>query len=221
MNPVLRRAVVTLRDLAPIVLVIAFFQIVVLQQPFPNLGNVLIGLLCVCVGLALFVQGLESGLFPLGEVLARGVRQQGEPDRPPGLRFLPRFRRDGRRAGADRRRRRGRRGCVGGRRNRRQRSGPQFLRTGTAPCRGGRRWSGHRAGSVAHPERLAHPPPDHCGLLVGHRHDPRRTRRNNRHRLRLRRGYDQHHHRTLGSLRWASDSLCQSVGATPWWTVSA
>ena len=77
MNPVLRRAVVTLRDLAPIVLVIAFFQIVVLQQPFPNLGNVLIGLLCVCVGLALFVQGLESGLFPLGEVLARGFANKG------------------------------------------------------------------------------------------------------------------------------------------------
>ena len=77
MNPVLRRVVVTLRDLAPIVLVIAFFQIVVLQQPFPNLGNVLIGLLCVCVGLALFVQGLESGLFPLGEVLARGFANKG------------------------------------------------------------------------------------------------------------------------------------------------
>ncbi len=77
LNPVLRRAVVTLRDLAPIVLVIAFFQIVVLQQPFPNLGNVLVGLLCVCLGLALFVQGLESGLFPLGEVLARGFANKG------------------------------------------------------------------------------------------------------------------------------------------------
>ena len=77
LNPVFRRTVVTLRDLAPIVLVIAFFQIVVLQQPFPNLGNVIIGLLCVCVGLALFVQGLESGLFPLGEILARGFANKG------------------------------------------------------------------------------------------------------------------------------------------------
>ena len=77
LNPALRRVVVTLRDLAPIVLVIAFFQIVVLQQPFPNLGNVLVGLLCVCAGLALFVQGLESGLFPLGEVLARGFANKG------------------------------------------------------------------------------------------------------------------------------------------------
>ena len=77
LSPALRRAVDTLRDLAPIVLVIAFFQIVVLQQPFPNLGNVLVGLICVCVGLGLFVQGLESGLFPLGEVLAQGFARKG------------------------------------------------------------------------------------------------------------------------------------------------
>ncbi len=77
LSPVLRRAVNTLRDLAPIIIVIAFFQLVVLQQPFPNLGNVIVGLVCVCVGLGLFVQGLESGLFPLGDVLARGFANKG------------------------------------------------------------------------------------------------------------------------------------------------
>ena len=77
LSPVLRRAVDTVRDLAPIIVVIAFFQLVVLQQPFPNLGSVIVGLLCVCVGLGLFVQGLESGLFPLGEVLARGFAHKG------------------------------------------------------------------------------------------------------------------------------------------------
>ena len=66
-----------LRDLAPIVLVIAFFQAVVLQQPFPNLGNVLIGLVCVVVGLALFIQGLESGLFPIGESIAEAFAHKG------------------------------------------------------------------------------------------------------------------------------------------------
>ena len=65
------------RDLAPIIGVIAFFQIVVLQQPFPNLGNVIVGLLCVVVGLALFIQGLESGLFPLGDALAQGLARRG------------------------------------------------------------------------------------------------------------------------------------------------
>ena len=66
-----------MRDLAPIVLVIAFFQIVVLRQPFPDLLSVLIGLLCVIAGLTLFIQGLESGLFPLGEALAQGFAQKG------------------------------------------------------------------------------------------------------------------------------------------------
>ena len=75
--PMLRRTADSLRDLAPIIIVIAFFQVVVLQQPFPNLGNVLIGLVCVVIGLALFIQGLEIGLFPLGEVLARGFANKG------------------------------------------------------------------------------------------------------------------------------------------------
>ena len=66
-----------LRDLAPIFGVIAFFQIVVLQQPFPELVNVLVGLMFVVLGLALFIQGLESGLFPLGEALAQGMARKG------------------------------------------------------------------------------------------------------------------------------------------------
>ncbi len=67
----------SLRDLAPIFAVIAFFQIVVLQKPFPDLASVAIGLACVVLGLALFIQGLESGLFPLGEALAEGMARKG------------------------------------------------------------------------------------------------------------------------------------------------
>ncbi|MDE2933232.1 MAG: DUF1538 domain-containing protein [Chloroflexota bacterium] len=66
-----------LRDLAPIFAVVIFFQIVVLRQPFPDLANVIVGLVCVVLGLALFVQGLESGLFPLGEALAQGMARKG------------------------------------------------------------------------------------------------------------------------------------------------
>ncbi len=72
-----RQVLGALRDLLPIIAVIAFFQIVVLQQPFPDIANVLVGLACVVVGLALFVQGLESGLFPLGEALAQGMARKG------------------------------------------------------------------------------------------------------------------------------------------------
>ncbi len=74
---ILRRLTGSVQDLAPIILVIAFFQIVVIQQPFPNLWNVVAGLACVVVGLALFIQGLESGLFPIGEALAQGFARKG------------------------------------------------------------------------------------------------------------------------------------------------
>ena len=66
-----------LRDLLPIILVIAFFQIVVLQQTFPNLDEIVVGLIFVVLGLALFVQGLEMGLFPIGEAMATAMAHKG------------------------------------------------------------------------------------------------------------------------------------------------
>ena len=72
-----RRLFNAARDLAPIIVVIAFFQIVVLQQPFPNLGSVVVGLVCVVLGLTLFIQGLETGLFPLGEAIAHAFARKG------------------------------------------------------------------------------------------------------------------------------------------------
>ena len=64
-------------DLLPIVLVIAFFQIVVLRQALPDFGNVLFGGLLVVIGLTLFVQGLEMGLFPIGENMAHALARKG------------------------------------------------------------------------------------------------------------------------------------------------
>ncbi|MGD9392160.1 MAG: DUF1538 family protein, partial [Chromatiales bacterium] len=60
----------SVRDLTPIVLVVVFFQLVVLQQPFPELMKMLVGLLMVVLGLTLFVHGLRTGLFPIGEGMA-------------------------------------------------------------------------------------------------------------------------------------------------------
>lgn len=65
------------RDLVPIIVVIAFFQIVVLAQPFPNLGEILIGTALVIMGLAFFIRGLEMGLFPLGESMAQDFAKKG------------------------------------------------------------------------------------------------------------------------------------------------
>ncbi|MFZ1413546.1 MAG: DUF1538 domain-containing protein [Defluviicoccus sp.] len=76
-KPVQRLLGGTLRDLTPLVLVIGFFQVVVLQQPFPNLIEVGIGLVFVVIGLTLFVGGLEIGLFPLGEAMAESFARKG------------------------------------------------------------------------------------------------------------------------------------------------
>jgi hypothetical protein len=57
--------------------VIGFFQLVVLQQPIPNLGELLLGTLFVIIGLALFVKGLEMGLFPIGESMAHAFARKG------------------------------------------------------------------------------------------------------------------------------------------------
>ena len=67
----------TLRDLLPIIGVIAFFQVFVIQEPFPNWREILTGLLMVMLGLALFIQGLQMGLFPLGESMADAFARKG------------------------------------------------------------------------------------------------------------------------------------------------
>jgi hypothetical protein len=67
----------SLRDLLPIFLVIGFFQLIVLRQPIPDLGNLLLGMLLVVIGLALFVRGLELGLFPVGESMAYAFARKG------------------------------------------------------------------------------------------------------------------------------------------------
>ena len=65
------------RDLGSIVLVITFFQLAVLRQPFPDLAGALAGLAMVLLGLALFVRGLDLGVFPLGESMAHAFARKG------------------------------------------------------------------------------------------------------------------------------------------------
>jgi len=65
------------RDLIPIIVVVGFFQYAVIRQPIPNLEQVLIGLVFVIVGLMLFVEGLEIGLFPIGETMAYALAKKG------------------------------------------------------------------------------------------------------------------------------------------------
>ena len=72
-----RSLVRSLQDLMPIILVIGFFQLVVLRQPVPELGQILLGGLMVLVGLSLFIQGLQMALFPLGEDMAYSFVRKG------------------------------------------------------------------------------------------------------------------------------------------------
>ena len=66
------------QDLLPIVLVIGFFQLVVLRQAVPQMGQIFAGAVMVLIGLTLFVQGLKMALFPLGEEMAYSFVKRGE-----------------------------------------------------------------------------------------------------------------------------------------------
>jgi nitrogen regulatory protein PII len=65
------------RDLVPIVLVILFFQLAVIQAIPPNWISTSIGLFIVAIGLAIFLLGLEIGIFPVGEGLAKDFAKRG------------------------------------------------------------------------------------------------------------------------------------------------
>jgi len=65
------------RDLLPIILVIMFFQLAIIQNVPPNWLSTAIGLAIVGVGLALFLLGLEVGIFPVGEGLASEFSHKG------------------------------------------------------------------------------------------------------------------------------------------------
>lgn len=66
-----------LKNLLPIVVVVVFFQLVILQQVPDNLASMTIGLLIVAVGVALFLQGLELSIFPVGKSLSNQFAKRG------------------------------------------------------------------------------------------------------------------------------------------------
>lgn len=70
-------ALSSLRDLAPIVLVIAVFQAFVIQQPVSGFLSLIVGGLLVVAGLTFFIFGLRIALFPIGEDLAHSLARKG------------------------------------------------------------------------------------------------------------------------------------------------
>jgi hypothetical protein len=67
----------SLRDLTPIVLVIAVFELLVLRQPVAALAPLAGGVVMVVIGLTLFIYGLKLALFPVGENLAHALARKG------------------------------------------------------------------------------------------------------------------------------------------------
>ena len=67
----------SIRNVLPIVAVVGFFQLGVLQQPLPGLDRIIIGFVAVVLGLALFMRGLEMGPFPIGEAMAVAFARKG------------------------------------------------------------------------------------------------------------------------------------------------
>jgi hypothetical protein len=65
------------RNLAPIVIVVALFQLLVFRALPDGLASMVVGLLIVVLGVALFLQGLEMGIFPLGKTLSNEFAAKG------------------------------------------------------------------------------------------------------------------------------------------------
>ena len=73
----LRKIWAAITDLIPIILVVVFFQLIVIRMPFPQAWEVVFGSFFVVIGLLLFIEGLEMGLFPIGEALASALARKG------------------------------------------------------------------------------------------------------------------------------------------------
>lgn len=68
---VLNTFLATVRDVAPIGILLLFFQLIVLRERVPYLKRVIVGFVYVVCGLALFLIGLDQALFPIGEIMAQ------------------------------------------------------------------------------------------------------------------------------------------------------
>ena len=72
-----RDAIFSLRDLLPIIIVIAAFQLFVIRQPVSGFVELIYGGLLVVAGLACFIFGLRLALFPIGEEIAHSLARKG------------------------------------------------------------------------------------------------------------------------------------------------
>lgn len=60
----------TCRDVSPIVAIIVGFQLLVIRKPLAHPKKILVGFFYVLLGIAFFLEGLNTALFPLGKLMA-------------------------------------------------------------------------------------------------------------------------------------------------------
>jgi hypothetical protein len=65
-----------IKDIAPILIVIFFFQYAIIKKQVPHLPRIVVGIGMVILGLYAFIIGLEMGLFPIGESIANDLTSQ-------------------------------------------------------------------------------------------------------------------------------------------------
>jgi hypothetical protein len=61
----------TVKDVLPVAFLLVFFQLAILRKPLPNWRRMAVGFVFVLFGLAFFLDGLETALFPIGRIMAK------------------------------------------------------------------------------------------------------------------------------------------------------
>ncbi|MBU1309451.1 MAG: DUF1538 domain-containing protein [Gammaproteobacteria bacterium] len=77
LQQLLHQFIHALKNLLPIVAVVLFFQLAIFQTLPPEPLSIIIGLLIVAIGIALFLLGLELSIFPVGKNLANQFARKG------------------------------------------------------------------------------------------------------------------------------------------------
>ena len=70
---------IMVRNLLPIIAVVLFSSFVILRRPLADPKGLAVGMTLVAVGLFMFDEGLQVGLFPLGDEMTNGLMRDGVP----------------------------------------------------------------------------------------------------------------------------------------------
>ena len=68
---------VMVRNLLPIIAVVLFSSFVILRRPLADPRGLAVGMILVALGLYMFDEGLQVGLFPLGDEMTSGLMKNG------------------------------------------------------------------------------------------------------------------------------------------------